>query len=482
MIDTHAHINTDVFVEDIEDVIARAKAVGIEQIVIPAIEPDSFDQLVELVDRFDMLYFGIGVHPHSADKYDDNVEQRIIEIAKHPKCVAIGEIGLDYYYNELSAADVQKEAFKRQIEIAKKLSKPIIVHNRDSDEDLIKILTECQDGTLKAVLHCFPEKKELLEKALDLGFNVSFTGNITFKKSEHREVLELVPLDRFMIETDSPYMAPVPNRGKRNEPSFVIEVAKKISEVKNMNLETIINQTTMNAKNFFKITLLLISLSFMSQSLMAQTDRNSNQRESREELDQEFNVAPYPKFIGIGGFVGTNTIVESQTFVDDLNKDPRSISYEGISSYGGTVTYGGIADYLVIQLGYAYSKNEKLLIQFPDNKPNIHQIIELSSLWIPNPHNKINVYGAIGPSFIMNSINGEKNSQIGLNAGVGFIFNIPIRGVGLLNLAAEWRLNFELKSTRRELEVQQKPSLFKPIDSSSFYSIPRLNIIFYPNF
>ena len=480
MIDTHAHIDTDAFAEDIDEVIARAKAAGVEHIVIPAIKPEAFDNLVALVDKYDMLYFGIGVHPHSADKFDDTVEQRIREIAKHPKCVAIGEIGLDYYYHELSAADVQKKTFRKQIEIAKELGKPIIVHNRDSDDDLIEILKEYQDGNLKAVLHCFPESKELLEKAMDLGFNVSFTGNITFKKSEHKEVLELVPLDRFMIETDSPYMAPVPNRGKRNEPSFVHEIAKKISEVKNMNYENILEQSTKNAKSFFKIAMLVMGIALFTQTMQAQDDYRYNDNDSESEA--KYEKAPYTKFIGIGGFVGTNTIVEGQTFIMDPNIPDKNISYEGITSFGGTATFGGIADYLIIQLGYAYSKNEKLLEKFPENEANTHQIIELASLWIPNPHNKINVFGAIGPSYIMNSINGVKNSQVGLNAGVGFIFNIPFKGIGLLNLAAEWRLNFELSSTQREELVQDIPKVNTIIDSKSFYSIPRLNIIFYPEF
>lgn len=481
MIDTHAHINTDAFAEDIDEVITRAKAAGVEHVVIPAIEPDAFDSLVALVDKYDMLYFGIGVHPHSADKFDDSVEQRIREIAKHPKCVAIGEMGLDYYYHELSAADVQKRVFRRQIEIAKELGKPIIVHNRDSDDDLIDILTEYQEGTLKAVLHCFPDSIELLEKAIDLGFNVSFTGNITFKKSEHNEVLELVPLDRFMIETDSPYMAPVPYRGKRNEPSFVKEIAKKISEVKNMNYENILEQSTKNAKSFFKIMMLVMGIALFTQTTYAQRENSYNDKFYEKEGDYE--VAPFSKFIGIGGFVGTNTIVESQVFIDkSLNQPDQNISYEGISSFGGTITYGGIAEYLVLQVGYAYSKNTKVQEDTPGSLPNIHQLIEISSLWIPNPHNKINVFGAIGPSFIMNSINGVENSQIGLNAGVGFIFNIPIKGAGLLNLAAEWRLNFDLASVQREVEWQDTPPVTTSINSSSFYSIPRLNIIFYPDF
>jgi len=480
MIDTHAHIDTEAFAEDIDEVIARARAAGVEHIIIPAIEPNGYDNLIELVDKYDMLYFGIGVHPHSADKFDDNVEQRIRELAKHPKCVAIGEMGLDYYYNELSAADVQKRVFRRQIEIAKELGKPIIVHNRDSDEDLIEILKEYQDGNLKAVLHCFPESKELLEKAMDLGFNVSFTGNITFKKSEHKEVLELVPLDRFMIETDSPYMAPVPNRGKRNEPSFVKEIAKKISEVKNMNYENILEQSTKNAKSFFKIIMLVLSIALFTHTSKAQD--NYRYEDNYDEPAPDYEVAPYSKFIGIGGFFGTNTIVESQVYIEDSNIPDKNISYEGISAYGGTVTFGGLADYLLLQVGYAYSKNTKVQETSPGSLPNIHQLIEFSSLWIPNPHNKINVFGAIGPSYIMNSINGEENAQIGLNTGVGFIFNIPIKGAGLLNLTAEWRLNFDLVAVKREIEVQPNPPVSTTIDSKSFYSIPRLNIIFYPDF
>lgn len=473
MIDTHAHIDTEAFSEDISEVIKRAKAVGIEKIVIPAIEPETYENLVNLVDQYDELYFGIGVHPHSADKFSEKVRQKMFEIAKHPKCVAIGEIGLDYYYKDLSSPEVQKKVFRRQIELAKELDKPIIVHNRESDDDLVEILTELQDGKLKGVMHCFPESKELLKKSLDLGFNVSFTGNITFKKSEHKEVLELVPMDRFMIETDSPYMAPVPNRGKRNEPSFVIEVAKKIAEIKNMKLENIIEQSTKNAKSFFKIAMLLVFFTYMGQTLTAQETGDDYYYTDSTEQDYD---ALYSKFIGIGGFVGTNTIVEGQTFIDDPNQDSRNISYEGIMSFGGSVYYGGLADYLLLRLAYSYSKNDKILEKFPDNEPNIHQIIELSSIWIPNPHNKINVFGAIGPNYIMNSINGSKNSQIGLNAGAGFILNIPFKDLGLLNIIAEWSLNFELNSNIRKDENGNR------LESQNFYSIPRLNIVFYPEF
>jgi len=480
MIDTHAHIDTERFEDDFDEVIERAKAAGVEKVIIPAIEPSAYVRIVELADNYEEIYFGIGVHPHSADKYDDEVGAKIYEIAStHPKCVAVGEIGLDYFYDNLPEKRVQQHAFREQIKIAKKVGKPIIVHNRDSDEDLITLLKDENDDDLQAVMHCFPDSVDLLKSAMDLGFYVSFTGNITFKKSEHKEVLEQVPLDKFMIETDSPYMAPVPNRGKRNEPSFVTEIAKKISEVKNMKYETIVEQTIANSKKFFGIATVLLALFAMSSTAYSQDEEYyyEDEEDSPVEIYEE---APYPKFIGFGGFFGTNTIVESKTYIEDENKDSENISYEGIIALGGTVTFGGIADYLILQAGYSYSENTKPVENSGAIEPNIHQIIELSSLWIPNPHNKINVYGILGPSIIMNSIDGVENSQIGLNTGVGFIFNIPLGNIGLLNLAAEWKLNFELSSIERD-EVDFS-GFSQRIESNNFYSIPRLNVIFYPNF
>jgi hypothetical protein len=274
-------------------------------------------------------------------------------------------------------------------------------------------------------------------------------------------------------------MAPVPNRGKRNEPSFVTEIAKKISEIKNMKYEKIVEQTVANSKKFFGIATLVLALFAMSSTTYSQDDEYyyEDEEESSVEIYEE---APYPKFIGFGGFFGTNTIVESKTFIEDPNKDNENTSYQGIIAFGGTVTYGGIADYLILQAGYSYSENTKPVENSGAIEPNIHRIIELSSLWIPNPHNKINVYGILGPSIILNSIDGEENSQVGLNAGVGFIFNIPLGNIGLLNLATEWKLNFELSSVERPEKDISGSS--QTIESNNFYSIPRLNVIFYPNF
>jgi hypothetical protein len=271
-------------------------------------------------------------------------------------------------------------------------------------------------------------------------------------------------------------MAPVPNRGKRNEPSFVKEIAKKISEVKDMKYEKIVEQTVSNSKKFFGIATLLLAMLAMSSQAYSQDDDDYYYDEDDSPVEV-YEEAPYPKFIGFGGFAGTNTIVESQTFV---KKDSENISYEGIVALGGTVTFGGLADYLILQAGYSYSKNNKPVETAGAEEPNIHQILEFSSLWIPNPHNKINVYGILGPSFIMNSINGNENSQLGLNTGIGFILNVPLGNIGLLNLAAEWKLNFELTSVERLLKADN--GLEETIESNNFYSIPRLNLIFYPNF
>jgi len=160
MIDTHAHIDTDIFREDLDSIIERAKSEGIEYIIIPAINPPAFDNLIEVVEKYDILRFGIGVHPHNANEINDEVLSRIKEIAKHPKCVAIGEIGIDYYYDFVTP-EVQKDTFRKQLQIAKEVGLPVIVHNRDADEDILRIIEEEQGGTLKGVLHCFSSEEDV---------------------------------------------------------------------------------------------------------------------------------------------------------------------------------------------------------------------------------------------------------------------------------------------------------------------------------
>ncbi|MBX3043393.1 MAG: TatD family hydrolase [Candidatus Kapabacteria bacterium] len=476
MIDTHAHIDAEDFASDLPNVLDRAFASGLEYIIIPAIEPKRYDNLFKVADSDSRIYCGMGVHPHNAKEVDNHILKVVYDTAKsNDKVKAIGEIGLDYYY-DFAPPDVQKKALREQLEIAKDLNLPVIIHNRDSDEDLIKIIQEAQDGNLKGVFHCFYGDVEFLKQVLDLNFNVSFTGNITFKKFDAQETILQVPDDRYMIETDSPYMTPVPYRGKRNEPSYVKYVAEKISEIKNIEIEEVIRMTTENAKKFFSILSLGCLILLGNINLNAQIDD-----EVYEDEGQYYN-----KLIGIGPVLGTNTIVESFT------PRPNNVSYEGIIAYGGTVHFG-IFDYLIIGGTYLYSKNTKLQEDFDDLEPNIHQQIELTANFIVNPYSRINLYGFVGPSFLLNrygvpgNLGGgsEDKNSLGLNTGLGFYFNLPINGAGVLTFSAEWKLNFMFQKQNFEYDSRERPESPRrndPVEVSTFFSIPRMNILFYPSF
>ena len=271
MIDTHAHINTDKFDEDRNQVIDRAIESGLSNIIIPAIEPDHFDGLIELTQSRKEIKCGIGIHPHNVKDVDDKDLEKVRSYSQKEGVVAIGEIGIDYYY-DFAPPSKQVEVFDKQIKIALERELPIIVHNRDSDEDVINTIKKNQNGELRGVLHCFSSSTDILKRVLDLGMMVSFTGNITFKKSTLDDVVKEAPLDRIMIETDSPYMAPVPKRGKRNEPSYVRYVAEKISEIKEISLEEVIEMTSKNAKKLFNLSLVLFSFIFLSNLAFAQDD------------------------------------------------------------------------------------------------------------------------------------------------------------------------------------------------------------------
>lgn len=493
IIDTHAHIDTEAFEEDLQEVINRAKSSGVERIIIPAIKPSTFDSLLNIVEKYEVLYFGIGVHPHSSQDFNEEVLNRVKMLAQHKKCVAIGEIGLDYYYNDLAPKKAQIECFRSHLKLAKELDLPVIIHNRDSEEDLIRILTEEKTDNLRGVLHCFPADINLLDRALTLDFNVSFTGNITFKKSEHYDTIKAVPLERFMIETDSPYMAPVPFRGKRNEPSYVLKVAEKIAEIKNMKLEEILNASTNNAKQLFKIMMMILSFIMISNISYSQ-DYDDDYYYDNEEEEEYDLIHPFPKNWGLGFFAGSNTIVDIERFTEDDLVKERTRSLEGIFAYGGNINYGGLSDYLILQFTYVYSQNTKLLEQFPLVNPNIHQMFEFTSMWTPNPYSRLNVYAMLGPTFFMNSYGqwdeenestfSIKNNKFGINTGLGFNVNIPIKGAGLLVVNAEWRLNFAFGSENRNQPIRRSDGTVteENVDFTSYYSIPRFGLIFYPEF
>ena len=255
LIDTHAHLNMPQYT-DLAEVLARAKTSGIKYIIDVGVDPESIERSVALAKKVDEVYSVIGVHPHDALAINEEMIKRLRELLKNAtenKIVGIGETGLDYFKN-YSPKDTQIEAFKTQIRLANEFKMPLAVHSRQSEDDAIRILREVADPDLKVVFHCYAGNVEQAKKILDLGYLISVTGIVTFPKAENtREVVKMVPLDRMMLETDCPYLAPVPNRGKRNEPANVSFIAEKISEVLGLSVDEIAFKTTQNARSFFNL-------------------------------------------------------------------------------------------------------------------------------------------------------------------------------------------------------------------------------------
>ena len=476
MIDTHAHIDTEAYDTDRDEIIERAFESGLESIIVPGIVPKDFDRVLELTEKHEKIYCGIGIHPHNALIINEENLALIEHLLGRKKVVAVGEIGLDYYY-DFAPKDIQKKTFREQIKIAKSFNKPIIVHNRDSDEDLLEIITEEQDGTLEGVLHCFSGTIETLNKAIELGFHVSFTGNITFKKSTLSDIVESAPMDRIMLETDSPYMTPVPHRGKRNEPLFVKYIAEKISEIKKISIDEVIEMTTMNAKRLFKLTLILFMLPFFS--IFAQNETTDTVPAPR--------INRFEKAFGLGGMVGTHTIVQNMTF--DSSKINKEVSYEGVFFYGVNINYS-ILDFLMLEAAYTYAKNTKIYEKSKQLEgPHIYQVLEFSSLWTANPYAKVHFYATLGYTMYFNTLNKgqifdgksiETNDKSnGFNFGVGLRLNIPIRDIGLVTPYLEWRINWAPTTVAGKAYDGGKPV---DITSTSYYSMPRFGISFYPDF
>lgn len=252
-IDSHAHLFLPNFKDDLDEVIVRAKEAGIKYIVVPATDIESAKQVLELTKKYDLIYGAAGIHPHDTKEWNDTFVSQIEEIAKNEKIVAIGEIGLDYYY-DFSPREKQIEAFKAQIELALKLNMPIIVHNRDSDEDMMTIIRSYKCSGLKGQFHCFNGSKEDARELVKLGHFISFTGNITFQKADTlRDTLKSIPARYLLTETDSPFMTPVPHRGKRNEPGYVKLVAEKIAEVHNIRVEDVNRISEYNMYRLFGV-------------------------------------------------------------------------------------------------------------------------------------------------------------------------------------------------------------------------------------
>jgi TatD DNase family protein len=253
LFDTHTHLDARQFDEDREAVIDRARAAGVELMVNIGCDRKSIPTTIALAERYPFIYAAVGWHPvDSIDMQPEDLEW-IERLSSHPKVVAIGEIGLDYHW-DTSPKDVQHRVFREHIRLARKVKMPIVIHNREAHEDVIRILQEEGASEVGGVMHCFSGSKESAKQCLDMNFYISFGGPVTYKNARvPKEVLEMVPMDRLLIETDSPYLTPHPNRGKRNESSYVALVARAAAEIKGISVEELAQITTENGKICFGI-------------------------------------------------------------------------------------------------------------------------------------------------------------------------------------------------------------------------------------
>ena len=253
LFDTHVHLNIEQFDEDREEVIKRAREAGVEKMVVVGFDHETIPKAIALAEAHDFIYAAVGWHPVDAIDFTDEDLLWLEELTHHEKVVALGEMGLDYHWDK-SPKDIQKEVFRKQIALAKKVKLPIIIHNREATEDVISLLKEEHAEEVGGIMHCFAGEVEHVEPCLKMNFYISLGGPVTFKNAKApKEVAKVVPADRLLVETDCPFLAPHPNRGKRNEPAYVRLVAEQIAELRETSIETIEQQTTANALRLFGI-------------------------------------------------------------------------------------------------------------------------------------------------------------------------------------------------------------------------------------
>lgn len=253
LIDTHAHLNSEKFLGVVEETIAKAHEAGVEKIVVVGFDRETNRNAVKLAEQYENIFAVVGWHPVDAIDFTEEDLQEVEKLASHEKVVAIGETGLDYYWDK-SPKEVQKEVFRKQIRLAKRHELPIVIHNRDATEDLIKILEEESASEVGGIMHCFSGSVETAKKCIDMNLHISFAGPVTFKNAKQpKEVALEVPLDKILIETDCPYLAPHPHRGKQNEPAYVSLIAEEIAVIKGVTYEEVAKATTENAIKLLKI-------------------------------------------------------------------------------------------------------------------------------------------------------------------------------------------------------------------------------------
>jgi TatD DNase family protein len=253
IVDTHAHLFYQNYEDDLDEVIQRAKDAKVDHIIVPSTDLESCKKVIQLTQKYEMVYGTVGIHPHDTKDWNEKFIPQIEEFAKHEKIVGIGEIGLDYYY-DFSPKEKQIEAFKSQIELALKLDLPVVVHNRDANDDIMKIIQKYAGTGLRAQFHCFNGTLEEARDLIRMHHFISFTGNITFTKADTlRSIAAKITPEHLLLETDSPFMTPVPHRGKRNEPAYVKLVAEKIAEVRHLSINDVARVTSYNAFKMFGI-------------------------------------------------------------------------------------------------------------------------------------------------------------------------------------------------------------------------------------
>ena len=251
MIDSHCHLDHEPLLGDLSNVIKRSKEVGIKKLLTISTSYESFDRIKNIIQKDEMIYGTMGIHPHETTKNKITSDIIVKNITENEKIIGIGETGLDFYYNNSDKSD-QINSFKEHIEASIKTNSPLIIHSRDAEEETFEILSEYKNQNLKILMHCFTGSKDFAKKLLTLNAFFSASGIITFKNSlELQETFKFLPLDRILIETDSPFLAPVPNRGKKNEPSFIDYTAQKLADIKSISKSEIANLTTNNFNKLF---------------------------------------------------------------------------------------------------------------------------------------------------------------------------------------------------------------------------------------
>ena len=255
LIDSHCHLDFEALANDIDGVMARAAAAGVSSMVTISTHVENFSTYAGLAERFSNVWCSVGTHPHHADKELHITTDDLVRLSAHPRCVAIGEAGLDYFYDN-APKEAQEIGLRRHIAAARITGLPLVIHSRKCDDDMAAILREeSGQGAFPFLLHCFTAGADLARTALDLGGYISFSGIITFRNAEEiREVAKFVPADRYLVETDAPYLAPIPHRGESNEPSFVRHTAEKVAEVRGISLEQLGAETTDNFARLFSKT------------------------------------------------------------------------------------------------------------------------------------------------------------------------------------------------------------------------------------